>query len=73
MVAVELVADRASRAPFPASERRAALACQRMVERGVWIRPLGDSLIVNPPFSITDDEIAWLCEELALAVDAVCP
>jgi adenosylmethionine-8-amino-7-oxononanoate aminotransferase len=35
------------------------------MERGVWIRPLGDVIVLMPPLSIGE-------EETSLLVDAVC-
>ena len=35
------------------------------MERGVWIRPLGDVVVLMPPLSINEDETGLL-------VDAVC-
>jgi len=57
MVGIELVADRATREPYPPAERRAARACEAAVRRGVWIRPLGDVLILMPPYCITDEDL----------------
>jgi len=57
MVGIELVADRERREPYPPGERRAARACEAAVRRGVWIRPLGDVVVLMPPYCITDADL----------------
>ncbi|REJ93283.1 MAG: adenosylmethionine--8-amino-7-oxononanoate transaminase [Planctomycetota bacterium] len=57
MVGIELVADRATREPFPWQERRAAQACRAAIEQGVWLRPLGDVIIVMPPLAMSIEEL----------------
>ena len=52
VVAFELVADRATRAPFPAADRRGLRAYRAAIARGVVLRPLGDVLYWMPPYCI---------------------
>jgi len=52
MAGVELVRDRASKAPFPASLRMGARVCQLCREQGVLLRPLGNVVVVMPPLAI---------------------
>jgi len=54
MVGIELVADRASRRPYPPEERRGWHACLAARRGGAWIRPLGDVLVLMPPYCISD-------------------
>jgi adenosylmethionine-8-amino-7-oxononanoate aminotransferase len=65
MVGIELVADRATREPYPPGERRAARACEAAIRRGVWIRPLGDVVILMPPYCVTDDDVDRLTAAVA--------
>ena len=62
MVGIELVADRASRTPYPPGERRGARACEAAIRRGVWVRPLGDVVVLMPPYCISDEDLARLIE-----------
>jgi len=65
---VEIVADRRTRAPHPAAKRigmRIATACKR---RGVFLRPLGDTVVVMPPLTITRDELDLLFNVLTDAI-----
>ncbi len=60
MVGIELVEDKASKAPFPAPVRlghKVALGCR---DHGVIIRNLGDVLVLMPPLSIRAEEITTL-------------
>lgn len=62
MVGIELVRDRASKAPWPVEARmghRVVLAARR---RGVIVRPIGDVVILMPPLAISEEEIALLCD-----------
>lgn len=71
MVGIEIVADRATRAPFPPERRvghRAAMACRR---HGAIVRPIGDVLILNPPPAIDTGTLAALCSAAATAIREV--
>jgi adenosylmethionine-8-amino-7-oxononanoate aminotransferase len=57
MVGIELVADRSTKRPFPWQERRGVQVCDRAVNRGVFIRPLGDVVVLMPPLAISLEEI----------------
>lgn len=67
---IELVRDRATREPFPWEERRGQRICQRLLERGIWLRPLGNVVVIFPPLSITLDELDRIC--LAVAEELKC-
>jgi adenosylmethionine---8-amino-7-oxononanoate aminotransferase len=69
---IELVADRASRTPFPAAERRGMRVCGAARRRGVFLRPLGDVIVLMPPLTITDQEIDRLVEALRAAIPEAC-
>ncbi|HTE49961.1 MAG TPA: adenosylmethionine--8-amino-7-oxononanoate transaminase [Kofleriaceae bacterium] len=65
MVGIELVADRATAAPFPAEAVTGARVCAAARGHGVLLRPLGDVVVLMPPLSITDDEIDLLVDSVA--------
>jgi adenosylmethionine-8-amino-7-oxononanoate aminotransferase len=60
MVGIELVADRRTREPFAPAERRGWKVCLAARQRGVWIRPLGDVIVLMPPYCISDESLARL-------------
>ena len=49
--------------------RLVSAAC---VRRGVLIRPLGDVVVIMPPLTITEDEIARIVTTIAESIDEVC-
>ena len=57
MAGVELVADRESRRPFPASRSMGREVCRLCREQGVLLRPLGDVVVVMPPLAVSLEEI----------------
>ena len=56
-VGIELVMDRATKEPYDSSERRAMRVCRHAVSNGVFLRPLGEVIVLMPPLSITEEEI----------------
>ena len=68
ILAVEIVAERSSRKPFPAEERRGARICQAAKQFGLLTRPIGDVLILMPPYSTTSDELEQMVSALQKAL-----
>ena len=54
---IELMADPDERIRFDAAERVGMKVCSAARERGVFLRPLSDVIVLMPPLTITDDEI----------------
>jgi len=52
-------------------ERTGFEVCRAARRRGVWLRPLGDTVIVMPPLGLADDELDLLVSALSEAVDEV--
>jgi adenosylmethionine---8-amino-7-oxononanoate aminotransferase len=57
IAAIELVRDKAAKEPYPWTERRGHAVCDCALREGVWIRPLGNVLVVMPPFSISMEQL----------------
>ena len=70
MVGVELV-DPETRAPLPPEREAGWRVCLAARDRGVFIRPLGDVIVLMPPLSIAEDELAQICEAVAYGLDRV--
>lgn len=68
ILAVEIVADRTTRQPFPVAERRGAHICRTAQEFGLVTRPIGDVLILMPPYSTTPDELEQMVTALRKAL-----
>jgi adenosylmethionine-8-amino-7-oxononanoate aminotransferase len=71
LAAFELVQDKQAGTPYPPEKRRAWQVCREALARGLWIRPLGDTIYVMPPLAITLPEIDLLFDTLTAAIDAV--
>jgi len=66
---LDLCPERAPNESFPPERRFAREVCIKARERGVLLRPLGESLPLVPPISIAEDELAFLCEHTRDALD----
>ncbi len=71
--AVELVADKTIRRPFPPEARAGATVARASQDHGLIHRAMGDSLAFSPPLVITEDEIDALFDRFARALDAAAP
>jgi adenosylmethionine-8-amino-7-oxononanoate aminotransferase len=57
ILAIELAADKATRAPYPWQERRGLTIYRHALERGVLLRPIGTVVYFMPPYVVTTGEI----------------
>ena len=62
ILAIELIADKKNRAPYPWQERRGLKIYQYALSQGVLLRPIGNVIYLMPPYVITPDEIARIIE-----------
>jgi adenosylmethionine-8-amino-7-oxononanoate aminotransferase len=77
LVGLELVADRATTAPFPRARRRLEAVVAAARERGVLVYSGtgaangvdGDTVLLGPPFVITDEELAAIADGVAGAIE----
>jgi adenosylmethionine-8-amino-7-oxononanoate aminotransferase len=58
---IELVRNRATKDPFPWAEKRGIRVCQQALTEGVWLRPLGNVVVILPPLAITLEELDRIC------------
>ena len=56
VLAVELVKDIATREPFAWGERAGHRVCASMAQRGVLTRPVGNVIVVMPPYCTTTSQ-----------------
>lgn len=68
MVGIELVADRATRAPYPTAARIGHRVCDALRKHGVILRPLGSVIVLMPPLSLRHDELDLLVSATAGAI-----
>jgi adenosylmethionine-8-amino-7-oxononanoate aminotransferase len=78
-LALELVKDRSTKEPFPASARIASRLKETALEHGLICYPMaglidgisGDHVMVAPPFNIHREHVHEMVEKLGNSVDAV--
>jgi len=78
MIGLELVADRETRAPFPRAERVTEQVVRAARDAGVLVFSGtgnangvdGDTILLGPPFVVTDAELERIAEVVAGAVEA---
>jgi len=68
MAGIELVADRASKASFAPGDRTGYHICLSLRDRGIFLRPLGDVIVLMPPLSSTDAELRHLAAAVHAAI-----
>ena len=71
MVGIELVADRATRAPYEPARRIGQRVCEAVRRHGVVLRPLGNVIVLMPPLSLSLDEAGLLVGAAASAIREV--
>lgn len=71
MVGIELVQDRKARRPFALEDKIGVRVCRRARDYGVWIRPLGNVVVLMPPLSIRPSEIRKLCVAVRRSIEDV--
>jgi adenosylmethionine-8-amino-7-oxononanoate aminotransferase len=71
IAAVELVRDRATKEPFDWEERVGVRVCLEARTHGVFLRPLGNVIVIFPPLAITAEEIDFLVDGLEKSIHTV--
>jgi len=64
MAGVELVKNNARNQPFPPQLRMGARICKKLLSYGIWVRPLGDVIVLIPPPIITDRDLRTLVRSI---------
>jgi len=71
MAAVELVADKTTRQPYPTEANVGARVYQEMLKRGLFTRVLGDMILLAPPLVSTEEQIDQIVAIIGESVQAV--
>jgi adenosylmethionine-8-amino-7-oxononanoate aminotransferase len=66
---IELVRDKASAEPYNWSERRGQRVCDYARSKGVWLRPLGNVVVIMPPLVIAADELDLICNAIEQGIE----
>jgi adenosylmethionine-8-amino-7-oxononanoate aminotransferase len=62
IVAIEMVREKRTRAPYPWNERRGVAVYRHALTRGLLLRPIGNVVYFMPPYVITPEEIDLMVE-----------
>jgi adenosylmethionine-8-amino-7-oxononanoate aminotransferase len=73
MAGIELVADKKKGTAYPPGRRMGLKVCDATLERGVWLRPLGDVIVLMPPLAISEKELHLLIKAVIEAIHEVAP
>lgn len=68
---IELVEDKATKQAFPWERKVGIRVCLEARRLGIFSRPLGNTVVVFPPLSITPDELELLLDGLERAIRVV--
>ncbi len=68
---IELVLDKESKTPYPWEQRLGVRVCNEARKHGLFLRPLGNVLVVFPPLSITMEELELLMAGLEKSIRTV--
>jgi adenosylmethionine-8-amino-7-oxononanoate aminotransferase len=68
---VELVRDWRTREPFALKERLGVHVCEAMARRGVLTRPIGDVIVIIPPYCTTAGQVEEIVSALAVSIEEV--
>jgi len=68
---IELVRNKESREPFPWEERWGTAVCLTARRHGLFLRPLGDVIVVFPPLAISLVELEFLMEGIDTSIREV--
>jgi adenosylmethionine-8-amino-7-oxononanoate aminotransferase len=68
---IELVRDKGTREPYPWEERVGVRVCLEARRHGLFLRPLGNVIVVFPPLAITMEELELLMDGIAASIRAI--
>jgi adenosylmethionine-8-amino-7-oxononanoate aminotransferase len=71
MVGLELVSNKESATAFDPSKRIGARVCRAALDQGVFLRPLGDVIVLMPPLSTTTRELDLLLDAVEYGLGEV--
>jgi adenosylmethionine-8-amino-7-oxononanoate aminotransferase len=70
VVGVELVKDWRTREPFELRERAGIRVCEAMAKRGVLTRPVGNVIVLMPPYCTTPKQVRQMVAALSESIAA---
>ena len=70
---IELVRDWKTRAPFELRDRVGIRVCTAMAKRGVLTRPIGNVIVIMPPYCTTRRQLTTMIDALEASIAEVLP
>jgi adenosylmethionine---8-amino-7-oxononanoate aminotransferase len=71
MVGIELVKNRATKEPYPLTERAGHWVAMEARRRGLLLRPLGNVVVLMPPLAVTVTELSRMAAIVCVAIRTV--
>lgn len=68
---IELVRDKAAKEPYEWIERIGIDVCREARKHGIFLRPLGNVIVIFPPLSISEDELELLLDGVEKSIQQV--
>ncbi len=68
---IELVRDRETKEPYPWQEKVGVRVCLEARKHGLFLRPLGNIIVIFPPLSISIEELSFLVDGIEASIKAV--
>ena len=68
---IELVRDKESQEPYAWEERIGVQVCREARKQGLFLRPLGNVVVIFPPLAISHQEITFLMDVVEMAIRSV--
>lgn len=69
MAGIELVQKKGR--PYPQGQRMGLKVCDAALQHGLWLRPLGDVVVLMPPLAISSQELQFLLRGVRASVEEV--
>jgi len=71
--AIEIVRNFKTRESFPFAERIGHRICEAARKHGLLTRPVGDVLVLMPPYCVTENQLAQMVDALWLGLEEILP
>ena len=71
MLAVDLVADKATKSPLPVSAKAGERVFRKCVDNGVIVRPVGDRIVLSPPIIISTEQCSAIVDAIGDAIQSI--
>jgi adenosylmethionine-8-amino-7-oxononanoate aminotransferase len=70
MVGIEIVKDREAKTCYSPDQLIGRRICEKAIDRGVWLRPLSDVVVLMPPPVATEAELDVLADVTCQAIES---